>query len=237
MGIDKTRFGAQAFPEQIETQYDQNGVGEKYIAMRQSDPEVETVHPSALFIQSRLKDPADKSLVDVGCGGGQDFADYLKLGFVDARGVEPSKVMADAARKLVGDETLIVSGTWTKLPFPDASKDYIVGRASLHYEEDIDAAYREVARVLKPGGTLVIVVAHPTKAKDRQIIIRDGREYVQDKIFDGQVPITYPRHSLEEYFSDTFTQLFELIEEPTTIMKERADGPEPDQLGFIARKR
>lgn len=145
--------------------------------------------------------------------------------------------MADTARKLVSDDTAIVDGTWTRLPFPDTSKDYIVGRASLHYEENIDAAYREVARVLKPNGILIVVAAHPEKAKNRQIVVKDGREYVQDKLFNRQIPITYPRHAMNEYFSDTFKELFELIEEPTTIMKERADGQEPDQLGFIARKR
>lgn len=237
MAVDETRFGEQPFPNDIATQYDQNGVGEKYIAKRQADPAAETVRPSARFIQDRLKDPAGKKLIDVGCGGGQDFVEYLKLGFKDARGVEPSVVMANAARTLVGDETAIVDGTWTRLPFPDVSKDYVVGRASLHYEEDIDAAYREAARVLKPAGILIVVAAHPTKAKDRQIVVQNGREYVQDKLFYRQIPITYPRHSLEEYFSDTFKQLFVLLEEPTTIMKERADGPEPDQLGFIARKR
>ena len=236
MGIDKTRFGEQPFPNNIATQYDQNNVGEKYLAKRKVDSVTETAHPSAQFIRDRLKDPTGKGLVDVGCGGGEDFAEYLKLGFRDAKGVEPSSVMAEAARKLVGDNAAIVDGTWTKLPFPDVSQDYVIGRSSLHYEEDIDAAYREAARVLKPGGILIVVVAHPGKAANRQIVARNGREYVQDRLHDRQVPITYPRHTMEEYFSSTFKQLFVLPEEPTTITKERPDGPELDQLAYIARK-
>ena len=62
MGIDKTRFGEQPFPERIETQYDQNAVGEKYIAKREANPSAETVHPSAKFIRERLKDPAHINL-------------------------------------------------------------------------------------------------------------------------------------------------------------------------------
>jgi hypothetical protein len=41
---------------------------------------------------------------------------------------------------------------------------------------------------------------------------------------------------MEEYFSATFQELFEL-EERIDIMKERARSIEPDQMGFMARRR
>jgi hypothetical protein len=81
-----------------------------------------------------------------------------------------------------------------------------------------------------------LTVAHPEKAKNREIIKKGDREYVHDKVFHNQVPITYPRHKMEEYFSKTIQELFEL-EDRVNIMKERAHGIEPDQMGFMARRR
>jgi SAM-dependent methyltransferase len=41
-----------------------------------------------------------------------------------------------------------------KLPFPDESFDLVFGHAVLHHLPDLDAAFTEFRRVLKPGGTL-----------------------------------------------------------------------------------
>jgi hypothetical protein len=41
---------------------------------------------------------------------------------------------------------------------------------------------------------------------------------------------------MEEYFSEIFQELFEL-EDRIDVMKERVHGIEPDQMGFMARRR
>ena len=41
------------------------------------------------------------------------------------------------------------------LPFPDGSFDLVLGHAILHHLPDVDAAFAELARVLRPGGRLV----------------------------------------------------------------------------------
>lgn len=59
------------------------------------------------------------------------------------------------ARGLHGLQTC--QGAADKLPFADASFDFLVTRFSAHHWPDVPAALREMRRVIEPGGTLVII--------------------------------------------------------------------------------
>jgi SAM-dependent methyltransferase len=52
------------------------------------------------------------------------------------------------------------------LPFPDASFDLVLGHAVLHHIPDLDRAFAEMHRVLRPGGTLVFA-GEPSRHGDR----------------------------------------------------------------------
>ena len=52
------------------------------------------------------------------------------------------------------------------IPMPDASVDLVVGHAVLHHIPDVERAFREMLRVLKPGGRFVIA-GEPTRIGDR----------------------------------------------------------------------
>ncbi|MDD4886929.1 MAG: class I SAM-dependent methyltransferase, partial [Thiomonas sp.] len=60
-----------------------------------------------------------------------------------------------AARGLHGLQTC--QGSADKLPFADAAFDLLVTRFSAHHWPDVPAALREMRRVIKPEGTLVII--------------------------------------------------------------------------------
>jgi SAM-dependent methyltransferase len=52
-----------------------------------------------------------------------------------------------------------------RIPYPDNSFDLVVGHAVLHHIPDVEAAFREVLRVLKPGGRFVFA-GEPTRIGD-----------------------------------------------------------------------
>jgi ubiquinone/menaquinone biosynthesis C-methylase UbiE len=52
------------------------------------------------------------------------------------------------------------------LPYEDDSFDLVVGHAVLHHIPDVDQAFREMVRVLRPGGRFV-VCGEPTRVGDR----------------------------------------------------------------------
>ncbi|CRK58941.1 Methyltransferase [Alloactinosynnema sp. L-07] len=53
-----------------------------------------------------------------------------------------------------------------RIPYDDNSFDLVIGHAVLHHIPDIPAAFREIQRVLKPGGRFVFA-GEPTKVGDR----------------------------------------------------------------------
>jgi len=53
-----------------------------------------------------------------------------------------------------------------RIPYEDNTFDLVVGHAVLHHIPDLPAAFREILRVLKPGGRFVFA-GEPTKIGDR----------------------------------------------------------------------
>jgi SAM-dependent methyltransferase len=71
-----------------------------------------------------------------------------------------------ASAERLGVEVQTVRAEAATLPFPDDSFDLVFGHAILHHLPDLDAAFREFRRVLRPGG-LVAFAGEPSHYGDR----------------------------------------------------------------------
>jgi SAM-dependent methyltransferase len=99
-------------------------------------------------------------VLDLGCGGGH-------VGFTVAKQVREvvaydlSAEMLAVVAKAAGERGLsnlsTQQGVAEKLPFAEASFDYVFSRYSAHHWRDLDLGLREAARVLKPGGMAAFV--------------------------------------------------------------------------------
>ena len=95
-----------------------------------------------------------KKALDVGCGEGR-FCRMLKLRGVDVTGIDPTPALIAAARaRDVGGA--YVEAAAERLPFRDEAFDLVVSYLSLIDIPDIQAAIPDMARVLNPGGALLI---------------------------------------------------------------------------------
>lgn len=92
--------------------------------------------------------------LDVGCGEGR-FCRLLAREGVEATGIDPTEALIDAARRRDPQGRYLV-GRAEDLPFPDRAFDLVVSYLSLVDIEDLAAAAAEMARVLVPGGKLLI---------------------------------------------------------------------------------
>lgn len=109
--------------------------------------------------------PASGIGMEVGVGTGR-FAAPLGI----TTGIEPSKTMAVLARKK-GIE--VARGVAEKLPYQNEEFDFVLMVTTVCFLDDIDLAFREVHRVLKPAGAFIVGFV------DRESML--GREYVQRK--------------------------------------------------------
>jgi len=95
-----------------------------------------------------------RTALDVGCGEGR-FCRRLKPHGVDAVGVDPTPTLIAAARARDTGGVYLQAAA-ERLPFADDTFDLVVSYLSLIDVADIHAAIPEMARVLRPGGALLI---------------------------------------------------------------------------------
>ena len=134
-------------PSEVRRAWDD--VAETYAARRDPDGS------DAALIDDLLADlPADPDVLDVGCGDGARTLANLPPGSV---GLDVSRRGLDLASETV-PEARLVHGELSSLPFAADSFDAITAyHAVFHVERDRHpAVYDEFARVLRPGGRVLM---------------------------------------------------------------------------------
>jgi SAM-dependent methyltransferase len=103
---------------------------------------------------SRITGRSFKRALDVGCGEGR-FCRMLKEAGIATTGIDPTPPLLELARRRdpSGDYR---SGRAEQLDFEDRTFDLVVSYITLVDIPDFRSAIREMARVLKPGGALLV---------------------------------------------------------------------------------
>lgn len=107
-------------------------------------------------------------VLDLGCGFGRHAYEAARRGgrvvAADFSGAELKEVrntfdaMLDAGEIAPGTAVGTVQGDGTRLPFTDGAFDRVIASEVLEHIPDDDDAVAELARVLRPGGTMAVTV-------------------------------------------------------------------------------
>ena len=108
--------------------------------------------------------------LEVGAGTGYFSLNLLAGGMIEAAvATDISQGMLDALEQRADALGLTVETARCEaatLPFPDGSFDLVHGHAILHHLPDLDAAFAEFRRVLRPGG-MIVFCGEPSRHGDR----------------------------------------------------------------------
>jgi ubiquinone/menaquinone biosynthesis C-methylase UbiE len=101
-------------------------------------------------------------VLEAGCGIGTDGIRFVRIG-ARYTGIDFSPTALALARRrldLEGRSARLVSGSIAELPFADESFDLVYSNGVIHHVPDTGRAIGEFRRVLRPGGTALVMVYH-----------------------------------------------------------------------------
>ena len=114
--------------------------------------------------------PRFERALEIGAGTGYFTLNLLSAGVIAravATDISPGMLRAlEASADELDVEVETVRAEAGDLPFPDGSFDLVFGHAVLHHLPNLDQAFGEFARVLRPGGTLAFC-GEPSRYGDR----------------------------------------------------------------------
>ena len=119
------------------------------------------------LVLDRLEVRPEDDVLEVGFGGGSLLAALLKQTSGQVVGVDLSRVMVDRARRRFPNQPRLrlIEASAEALPLPARSVDRACSVNSLYFWPDPKAAMAELARVLRPGGRLVIAFEPPEELR------------------------------------------------------------------------
>jgi cytosine/adenosine deaminase-related metal-dependent hydrolase/ubiquinone/menaquinone biosynthesis C-methylase UbiE len=155
-------------------------------------------------------------VLDVGCGTGRWLSRLERFRPASLSGIDSSSAMLQCARQKISNATLLYQSLSSKLPIEDSSKDFILSSFVLSYLDNLHIFARQCARIVRPGGCILVSDMHPATAADRDW----KRSFHADGV---EIEIPVRSRSLQEIVSTFQDQGFDVqtLIEPTFDLPER----------------
>ena len=194
--------------------------------------------------------PEDTSL-DVACGPGLIVVAFARV-VKHATGIDITPAMLERARTYAAEQG-VTNVTWQQgdvlpLPYPDGSFSIVTSRFAFHHFLEPAAVLTQMARVCRPGGTVVVVDSAPApetaEAFNRMEIVRDPShvralplaEHLSLFKTAGLPEPRVTHYRLEGELEALIARSFPKPGDDETLRRIFADSVAGDTLGIQARR-
>jgi demethylmenaquinone methyltransferase/2-methoxy-6-polyprenyl-1,4-benzoquinol methylase len=106
------------------------------------------------FLVSRVEAGPRDTILDVATGTGAVARELIRQKGCTVVGLDQSPEMLTEARRRLGADVRLIEASADRIPFPDATFDGLTFTYLLRYVDDPAATLRELARVVRSGGTI-----------------------------------------------------------------------------------
>jgi ubiquinone/menaquinone biosynthesis C-methylase UbiE len=116
------------------------------------------------------------TILDVGCGGGKTLARLASMATAgETYGVDYSVTSVSASKRanrkaIVSGRVRILLGSVSCLPFPEGTFDLVTAVETHYYWPDLNGDAREILRVLKLGGTFILIAEAYKSLRYEQLV-------------------------------------------------------------------
>ena len=121
-------------------------------------------------------------LLDVGCGTGHWSRFFTSMGYA-VNGVDISPAMIAAARSQITSGCAYIIGDARRLPFADQAFQVTTAMAALEFMPDVKAVLREMVRLTKQSGYLLIGILNRLAPLNRARIEQAQEPYFSGRLF------------------------------------------------------
>ncbi|MGI6340432.1 MAG: class I SAM-dependent methyltransferase [Bacteroidales bacterium] len=141
-------------------------------------------------IENHIKLSGNEDVLDIGCGGGQNIANFLKRTKGKVHGIDYSpasvaKSLKKNKKAVTEKRSEIVQANVSAIPFENKTFDLVTAFETIYFWENIINDFKEVKRVLKPNGKFVVCnESSKMEGNERWTNILDMNIYTAEEIVD-----------------------------------------------------
>lgn len=168
----------------------------------------------AFVVKKHVKYLKKPVIIDLGCGPG------LLLKAIDKiipksslTGIDPSRYMLEIAKEKTNKSQLIV-GKSDNIPLENNFADVIVSRFSLSYWKNPNDSFKEISRVLKPDGLIVLEALNRDFSKWNLFLLRIRMMLrgLDDEMIHYSLDVYKDAYSFEQVFKMLIDADFKILE-------------------------